>query len=86
MKTIKQYLGKVSITCNGTWDINRQYDRLCLVNDGFFASYISRVPVPAGTSLENRDYWQPVASLKDDIKVHSKEFEKNVLLCGMKSE
>ena len=79
MKTIKQYLGKVSVTCNGTWDINRQYDRLCLVNDGFFASYISRVPVPAGTSLENRDYWQPVASLKDDIKVYSKEFEKNVL-------
>lgn len=79
MKTIKQYLGKVSITCNGTWDINRQYDRLCLVNDGFFASYISRVPVPAGTSLENRDYWQPVASLKDDVKVYSKEFEKNVL-------
>ena len=79
MKTIKQYLGKVSITCNGTWDINRQYDRLCLVNDGFFASYISRVPVPAGTPLENRDYWQPVASLKDDVKVHSEEFEKNVL-------
>ena len=79
MKTIKQYLGKVSITCNGTWDINRQYDRLCLVNDGFFASYISRVSVPAGTPLENRDYWQPVASLKDDVKVHSKEFEKNVL-------
>lgn len=79
MKTIKQYLGKVSITCNGTWDINRQYDRLCLVNDGFFASYISRVPVPSGTPLENRDYWQPVASLKDDVKVHSKEFKKNVL-------
>lgn len=79
MKTIKQYLGKVSITCNGTWDINRQYDRLCLVNDGFFASYISRVPVPAGTSLENIDYWQPVASLKDDVKIYSKEFEKNVL-------
>lgn len=79
MKTIKQYLGKVSITCNGTWDINRQYDRLCLVNDGFFASYISRVSVPAGTHLENRDFWQPVASLKDDVKVHAKEFEKNVL-------
>lgn len=79
MKTIKKYLGKVSITCNGTWDVNRQYDRLCLVNDGFFASYISRVSVPVGTPLENRDYWQPVASLKDDVKVHAKEFEKNVL-------
>ena len=79
MKTIKQYLGKVSITCNGLWDINREYDRLCLVHDGHFASYISRVAVSVGTPLENRDYWQPVASLKDDIKIHTEAFEKNVL-------
>lgn len=79
MKTIKQYLGKVSITCNGLWDINREYDRLCLVHDGHFASYISRVAIPVGTALTNLDYWQPVASLKDDIKVHAEEFEKNVL-------
>ena len=79
MKTIKQYLGKVSITCNGLWNINRQYDRLCLVHDGFFASYVSRVPVPAGTPLENKDYWQPVAALRDDVKVHAKDFEKKVL-------
>lgn len=68
MKTTKQYLGKVSITCNGKWDINRPYDRLCLVHDGFFASYISRKATPAGTALTNEEYWQPVANLKDSFK------------------
>ena len=68
MKTTTQYLGKVSITCNGKWDINRQYDRLCLVHDGFFASYISRKSTPVGTALTNEDYWQPVANLKDSFK------------------
>ena len=79
MKTIKQYLGKVSITCNGLWDINREYDRLCLVHDGHFASYISRVAVPVGTALTNLDYWQPVANLRDDVRVYAKEFEDKVI-------
>ena len=79
MKTIKEYLGKVSITCNGLWDVQREYDRLCLVHDGFFASYVSRKSVPAGTPLTNTEYWQPVASLRDDVKVHAKEFEDKVI-------
>lgn len=79
MKTIKEYLGKVSITCNGLWDVNRQYDRLCLVHDGFFASYISRKSTPAGTALTNTEYWQPVASLRDDVKIYAKEFEDKVI-------
>lgn len=79
MKTIKEYLGKVSITCNGLWDVQREYDRLCLVHDGFFASYVSRKSVPARTPLTNTEYWQPVASLRDDVKVHAKEFEDKVI-------
>lgn len=79
MKTIKEYLGKVSITCNGLWDVQREYDRLCLVHDGFFASYVSRKSVPAGIPLTNTEYWQPVASLRDDVKVHAKEFEDKVI-------
>lgn len=79
MKTIKEYLGKVSITCNGLWDVQREYDRLCLVHDGFFASYISRKSTPAGTALTNTEYWQPVANLRDDIKIHAKEFEDKVI-------
>lgn len=79
MKTIKQYLGKVSITCNGLWDVQREYDRLCLVHDGFFASYISRKSTPAGTALTNIEYWQPIANLRDDVRVYAKEFENKVI-------
>ncbi len=68
MKTNKQSLGKVSITCNGLWDIDRVYDRLCLVHDGFFASYISKQYVPVGIALNDETYWQPVACLRDDIR------------------
>lgn len=67
MKTIKQYLGKVSITCNGRWDINTEYDRLCFVYNNVFDSYISKKPVPVGIELEDEMYWQPVAHLRADI-------------------
>ena len=79
MKTIKEYLGKVSITCNGLWDVQREYDRLCLVHDGFFASYISRKSTPAGTALTNTEYWQPIANLRDDVRIHAKDFEDKVI-------
>lgn len=79
MKTQKQDLGKVSLTCNGTWDAGKQYDRLCIVNDGNFASYISKKFVPSGTPLSNIEYWQPLASLKDDIKINYEKFKKEVL-------
>ena len=46
MKTIEEELGKVSLTCNGQWN-DRPYERLCIVHDGFYASYISRKAVPA---------------------------------------
>lgn len=79
MELQSQYLGKVSITCNGLWDINRKYDRLCLVHDGHFASYISRVKVPIGTKLENTEYWQPVANLRDDVKFNLDEVDKKLI-------
>lgn len=79
MKTIKQDLGKVSVTCNGTWDGGREYYRLSIVNDGSYASYISKKFVPSGTPLSNIEYWQPLASLKDDIKINYEKFKKEVL-------
>lgn len=64
MKLVKQYLGKVSITCNGKHDINKAYNRLCLVyidlNDTI-KCYLSKKPVPKNVSLSNKDYWQPFA-------------------------
>lgn len=78
MKTNKQSLGKVSITCNGKWNADRKYNRLCLVHDGYFASYISKKIVPVGTALTNTEYWQPVACLRDDIKLNLTEFQKKI--------
>lgn len=79
MKSIIQYLGKVSITCNGKWNVNREYDRLCLVHDGYFASYISKKTVPAGIVLTNEEYWQPVANLREDVSNAFKELETKVI-------
>lgn len=62
MNLVKQYLGKVSITCNGKHDINKAYNRLCLVYidvDDEIRSYISKKPVPKNIPLSNIDYWQP---------------------------
>ena len=50
MKTIDliiKQLGKVRLTCNGKYDINKSYDDLCLVHNGQLASYISRKKVPS---------------------------------------
>ena len=66
MRTYKEELGKVSLTVNGVWDENVEYDRLCLVRDGAFSAYISRVVVPAGIPLTNLDYWMPLVSFYDE--------------------
>lgn len=79
MKTQKQDLGKVSLTCNGTWDAGKQYDRLCIVNDRNFASYISKKDVPIGTVLSDERFWQPIANLRDDIKIDYETFKKEWL-------
>lgn len=79
MKTQKQDLGKVSLTCNGTWDAGKQYDRLCIINDGNFASYISKKDVPIGTVLSDERFWQPIANLRDDIKIDYETFKKEWL-------
>lgn len=66
MKSLKEELGKVSLTVNGVWNPNTNYDRLCLVRDGAFSAYISRIPVPSGTPLTNTMYWMPLISFYDE--------------------
>ncbi len=84
-----QKLGKVSITCNGEWE-NKEYDRLCLVNNGLYATYISKQKVPAGITLNNRKYWQPVAifnkEFKDQINNDIKTFQEYVRALLLKHE
>ena len=74
MKTIEEELGKVSLTCNGQWN-DRPYERLCIVHDGFYASYISRKAVPAGIPLSNEEYWQPIAKLREDSVMEQVTFK-----------
>lgn len=78
VQEIIKLLGKVSITTDGQWDINRRYDRLCLVYTDY-QSYLSKKRVPAGIEINDERYWQPVAALKDEIKDDYKGFKLDIL-------
>lgn len=63
MQQYKKILGKVMMTAEGTYDSTKEYDPISLITDEETGkSYISRKEVPAGTQINNREYWQPVAS------------------------
>lgn len=47
------------ITFSGAWDITEQYPAWTIVSDNNIG-YISIVPVPAGVTLDNGDYWREV--------------------------
>lgn len=76
--TIKD-LGKVSVTAEGKWNINKSYERVSLViNEDDGKTYISKKDVPEGINIMNEEYWQLVAECKhcEYISVNSKNFEK----------
>lgn len=54
-------LGKVTLTCDGKHDSSKEYDRLCLVYDDQYKSFISIKEVPTNISLANASYWQPIS-------------------------
>lgn len=63
MELYKQDLGKVCLTMNGKFDPTISYEELCCVyveDDSTLRSFISRKPVPAGTDIYDREYWQPI--------------------------
>lgn len=62
MITNERNIGKVSISCDGVWDIRKDYDKLCLVTDGSY-NYISRKQVPNGIDITNEEYWQKLYSV-----------------------
>lgn len=62
MITNEKNIGKVSISCDGVWNIRKDYDKLCLVTDGSY-NYISRKQVPNGTDITNEEYWQKLYSV-----------------------
>lgn len=61
-------LGKVSVTAEGLHSPSKPYERISIVHDGLYSSYISRKDVPIGIQLNNEEYWQPIASLKEEFR------------------
>ena len=59
MAVVRGSLGKVMQTVEGSHDISREYERLCVVSANGI-SYISKKKVPAGVLLSNDDYWMPL--------------------------
>lgn len=68
-------LGKVAVTVEENyWSSEKDYDKLTIVEqEGVFGTFISRKPVPAGTSLTNRKYWIRFSSLKEEIVLQFNE-------------
>lgn len=62
MITNEKNIGKVSISCDGAWNMGKDYDKLCLVTNGSY-NYISRKQVPNGTDITNEEYWQKLYSV-----------------------
>lgn len=62
MKRQIKVLGKVAVTVEGEWDINKDYDNICIVSVNDQASYISKTKVPKGIDIANRDYWQLIGT------------------------
>lgn len=70
-------LGKVAITIEKDYYIpDKSYDKLTVVQvKDKFATYVSRKPVPIGVCINNREYWIPFSSLKEDIVLDYNAFK-----------
>lgn len=69
MEVQVDHLGKVAITIEQDYyDPTKDYDKLTVVEvEDRFTTYISRKPVPAGTSIDNREYWIPFSTQHDKL-------------------
>ena len=55
---MSQYIGARYVPkFMGTYDNTQAYENMVVVDNGMGTSYISKVPVPAGTPLTNTNYW-----------------------------
>lgn len=63
MKPAYKNLGKVCLTPAGDWTRANNYKRIDVVTHPITGrSYIAKKDVPAGVSIENQEYWQPIGS------------------------
>lgn len=87
METQKEKLGKVSITVEEDyWDIKKVYKKLTIVErQSTGTTYLSRKPVPAGTSISNRKYWIKFSKWSDIPYEITQEFgDSNELVISQK--
>lgn len=62
---LKDYQTYNKITWEGIFDVNRSYKQWSIVQSVDGTGYMSIIPVPANTSLQNDTYWQKVANYKE---------------------
>lgn len=61
MKETRKNLGKVSLTAEGSWSMDKSFRILSIVYDEHTQhGFISRCDVPAGVDLYNKEYWMPL--------------------------
>ena len=60
MQQYRKNLGKVSLTAEGAWDRNKEYEILSIVYDeNTNHAFVSRKDIPKGVDLYNKKYWMP---------------------------
>lgn len=65
---VRQYIGARYVPLYvGNWDDARNYEPLSIVTDANGNSYTSLKDVPAGTALDNRDYWIQTSSFSGAV-------------------
>lgn len=65
---IRQYIGARYVPKYiGHFDSTREYEPLSIVDDANGNSYTSKIPVPAGTSLDDTRYWAPTGNFSGAV-------------------
>lgn len=61
MQQYRKNLGKVSLTAEGAWKLNKEFEVLSIVYDEHTQhGFISKKDVPVGVDLYNAEYWMPL--------------------------
>lgn len=77
---MSEYIGnRVVPRHDGVWDSGKNYEPLIIVyEEGTGDSYISRKDVPAGTGLNQKEYWALCARFSEQVKLLREETAENV--------
>lgn len=75
---MSKFIGRRIVpTHGGVWEQNKEYEELTIVlNEDSGNSYISRIPVPAGTAITDEKYWMLYSIYSAQIAEAVKEMEE----------